>query len=157
MADLLPPAGLSLAELSPVGVARIIDEFPIGRAGEPSRHPPALLHPLPRRRPAAISIPVLFSMEGGGLAVIGAAVRVSGGGRPTAVHPHQQNGDGIMTAAMAMPGNTAATFLVHLFGSGLADDKYVIERFKAHADGDMGHCTAREAEDFFAKMGGMVA
>ena len=42
-----------------------------------------------------------------------------------------------MNAAMAMPGNTAATFLVHLFGSGLTDDKYVIERFKAHADGDI--------------------
>ncbi len=42
-----------------------------------------------------------------------------------------------MNAAMAVPGNTAATFLVHLFGSGLADEKYVIERFKAHADGDI--------------------
>ena len=37
-----------------------------------------------------------------------------------------------MTAAMAMPGNTAATFLVHFFGTGLADDRYVIERFKAY-------------------------
>ena len=26
-----------------------------------------------------------------------------------------------MTAAMAMPGNTAVTFLVHFFGTGLAD------------------------------------
>ena len=42
-----------------------------------------------------------------------------------------------MNSAMAMPGNTAATFLVHLFGSGLADDRYVVERFKAHADGDI--------------------
>ncbi len=42
-----------------------------------------------------------------------------------------------MNAAMAVPGNTAATFLVHLFGSGQADEKYVVERFKAHADGDI--------------------
>ena len=42
-----------------------------------------------------------------------------------------------MNAAMAVPGNTAATFLVHFFGSGLADEKYVVERFKAHADGDI--------------------
>ena len=42
-----------------------------------------------------------------------------------------------MTTAMAMPGNTAATFLVHFFGTGLADDRYVVERFKARADGDI--------------------
>ena len=42
-----------------------------------------------------------------------------------------------MTAAMAMPGNTAETFLVHFFGTGLADDRYVVERFKARADGDI--------------------
>ena len=42
-----------------------------------------------------------------------------------------------MTAAMATPGNTADTFLVHFFGGGLADEKYVVERFKAHADGDI--------------------
>ncbi len=40
-----------------------------------------------------------------------------------------------MTTAMAMPGNTAATFLVHFFGSGLSDEKYVVERFVARADG----------------------
>ena len=42
-----------------------------------------------------------------------------------------------MSAAMAIPGNTADTFLVHLFGAGLEDDRYVVERFKAHADGDI--------------------
>ena len=42
-----------------------------------------------------------------------------------------------MTAAMAMPGNTADTFLVHFFGTGLADEKYVVERFRAMADGDI--------------------
>ena len=42
-----------------------------------------------------------------------------------------------MTAAMAMPANTAATFLGQIFGSGLAHKKYAVERFKAHADGDI--------------------
>ena len=42
-----------------------------------------------------------------------------------------------MTAAMAMPGNTADTFLVHFFGTGLTDEKYVVERFRAMADGDI--------------------
>ena len=42
-----------------------------------------------------------------------------------------------MTTAMAMPDNTASTFLVHFFGSGLADERYVVERFKAFADGDI--------------------
>ncbi len=42
-----------------------------------------------------------------------------------------------MSAAMAIPGNTADTFLVHIFGTGLEDDRYVVERFKAHADGDI--------------------
>ena len=42
-----------------------------------------------------------------------------------------------MTAAMAMPGNTADTFLIHFFGTGLADDRYVVERFRAFADGDI--------------------
>ena len=42
-----------------------------------------------------------------------------------------------MTAAMAMPGNTAETFLVHFFGTGLADDRYVVERFRARADGEI--------------------
>ena len=42
-----------------------------------------------------------------------------------------------MTAAMAIPGNTADTFLVHFFGTGLADDRYVVERFRALADGDI--------------------
>ena len=42
-----------------------------------------------------------------------------------------------MTAAMAIPGNTADTFLVHFFGTGLADDRYVVQRFRARADGDI--------------------
>ena len=47
-----------------------------------------------------------------------------------------------MTAALALPGNTAATFLIHFFGPGLADDdRYVVERFKAMADGDIRRCS----------------
>ena len=43
-----------------------------------------------------------------------------------------------MTAAMAMPSNTASTFLIHHFGGGLdVDDRFVVERFRAHVDGDI--------------------
>ena len=42
-----------------------------------------------------------------------------------------------MSTAIAIPGNTANTFLVHFFGGGLDDDRYVVERFKARADGDI--------------------
>ncbi len=45
-----------------------------------------------------------------------------------------------MSAAFAIPGNTASTFLTHFFGSGLSDDTYVIERFKAMVDGDIRRC-----------------
>ena len=58
-----------------------------------------------------------------------------------------------MTAAMAMPGNTASTFLIHYFGGGLdGDDRFVVERFRALACGDIrpvetesakGRCKAR--------------
>ena len=38
-----------------------------------------------------------------------------------------------MTAAMAMPGNTASTFLIHYFGGGLdGDDRFEVERFRAY-------------------------
>ncbi len=42
-----------------------------------------------------------------------------------------------MSAAIAIPSNTANTFLVHFFGSGLTDERYAVERFKAFADGDI--------------------
>ena len=42
-----------------------------------------------------------------------------------------------MSTAIAFPDNTASTFLTHLFGGGLADDRYVVERFRAYADGDI--------------------
>ena len=52
------------------------------------------------------------------------------------LHPHDED-DTMMDTAIAVPDNTADTFLVHFFGSGLADERYVVERFKAHADGDI--------------------
>ncbi len=45
-----------------------------------------------------------------------------------------------MTAAMAFPRNTANTFLTHFFGSGLSDDRYAVERFRAMVDGDIRRC-----------------
>lgn len=45
-----------------------------------------------------------------------------------------------MSAAFAIPRNTASTFLTHFFGSGLSDDTYVVERFKAMVDGDIRRC-----------------
>ena len=54
-----------------------------------------------------------------------------------AVPDHRQDGDGSMATAMAMSGNTAAAFLVHFFGGGLEDERYVVERFKAMADGEI--------------------
>ena len=41
-----------------------------------------------------------------------------------------------MHAAIAAPGK-ASTILTHLFGRGLADERYVVERFQAMADGDI--------------------
>ena len=45
-----------------------------------------------------------------------------------------------MTSAIAIPGNTASTFLTHFFGGGLVDDRYVVERFKAMVNGDIRRC-----------------
>ena len=41
-----------------------------------------------------------------------------------------------MQTVPARPGN-ARTFLTHMFGRGLEDDRYVVERFQAKADGDI--------------------
>ena len=35
------------------------------------------------------------------------------------------------------PGGNARTFLTHMFGSGLDDNRYVVERFRSMADGDI--------------------
>ena len=49
-----------------------------------------------------------------------------------------------MSTAIAIPGNTASTFLVHFFGGGLADERYVVERFKALANGDIHPWSGKE-------------
>ena len=41
-----------------------------------------------------------------------------------------------MQAAQALSGNTT-TFLTHIFGDGLADDRYVVQRYKSMVDGDI--------------------
>ena len=35
-----------------------------------------------------------------------------------------------MSTAIAIPGNTADTILVHFFGGGLSDDRVIVERFR---------------------------
>ena len=45
-----------------------------------------------------------------------------------------------MTTAIAIPGNTASTFLTHFFGGDLADDTYVVERLHALVNGDIRLC-----------------
>ena len=41
-----------------------------------------------------------------------------------------------MQAAQALSANTT-TFLTHIFGRDLADDRYVVERFHSRVDGDI--------------------
>ena len=41
-----------------------------------------------------------------------------------------------MHTVQTHPGN-ASTFLTHLFGQGFDDDRYVVERFRSMADGDI--------------------
>ena len=48
----------------------------------------------------------------------------------SAVRNHLSEGDGTCRTVNARPGN-ARTFLVHMFGHGLEDDRYVVERFKS--------------------------
>lgn len=58
-----------------------------------------------------------------------------------------------MTAAMAMPRNMAQTFLVHFFGPGLVDDRYMVEHDRASADDDI---VPAPTEALAAKGGGRV-
>ena len=51
--------------------------------------------------------------------------------------PSPAGRSGTMSTTIAIPRNTASTFVVHLFGGGLADERYAVERFKAAADGDI--------------------
>ena len=49
-----------------------------------------------------------------------------------------------MHAAIAVPGNSRA-ILTHLFGRGLEDDRYVVERFQSMADGEIRRRPRRRA------------
>ena len=42
-----------------------------------------------------------------------------------------------MNMAMTLPGNSDNTFLTHLLARGLEDERYVVERFQALADGNI--------------------
>ena len=57
-------------------------------------------------------------MSGGG-----AAAGCPGEGIAAAL-VHRHDGDGLMSTALAISGSTAATFLTHFFGPGLADERY---------------------------------
>ena len=48
-----------------------------------------------------------------------------------------------MHAAIAVPGNSR-TILTHVFGCGLEDDRYVVERFQAMANGDIRRSSGDE-------------
>ena len=65
----------------------------------------------------------------------GRRVDVPGEGVPAV--PDHRHEDGTMSTAIAFPNNTASTFLTHIFGTGLVDERYVVERFRAHANGDI--------------------
>ena len=65
-----------------------------------------------------------------GLAVSGAAGRRPGEDVP-AIPDNRHDGDGTMHAAIAVPGNSR-TILTLMFGRGLEDDRYVVERFHRH-------------------------
>ena len=49
-----------------------------------------------------------------------------------------------MNTAIALPGNSDRTFLTHLLARGLEDDRYVVERFQALADGDIRRMPGEE-------------
>ena len=53
-----------------------------------------------------------------------------------AVRNHRPTGDDTMQMATTLRRSTH-TFLTHLFGPGLDDDRYVIERFQSKADGEI--------------------
>ena len=50
--------------------------------------------------------------------------------------PPRHDGGGVISAAIALPGNTAAAFLTDFFGPSLADNSYEVEKFRAMADGE---------------------
>ncbi len=40
-------------------------------------------------------------------------------------------------SSIRTPRSDACTFLIHLFGGGLGEDRYRVERYKSHADGQI--------------------
>ena len=60
-----------------------------------------------------------------------------------------------MPTVQTHPGN-ASTFLTHLFGQGLDDDRYVVERFRSMADGDIRPLRPGEAKKGRSKTPGTV-
>ncbi len=52
-----------------------------------------------------------------------------------------------MTAAMATFHNSAETLAVHFFGTGLTDDRCVVERFRFRVDGDIVPVPAETPRD----------
>ena len=78
-----------------------------------------------------------------GLAVSGAAGRRPGEDVP-AIPDNRHDGDGTMHAAIAVPGNSR-TILTLMFGRGLEDDRYVVERFQTTANGDIRRPARRRA------------
>ncbi len=104
---------------------------------------------VPRRRPAAVSMSAPCSTERRALGRERGGGPVLGEGVPAAVSPHRHEGDGAMSAAMAMPGNTAATFLTHFFGPGLADD----DRYRAFLTSARHDGTERTAHRFSRRSG----
>ena len=58
---------------------------------------------------------------------------MSGGRRP-AVLDHRHEGDATLQLAQAFSPN-ATTFLTHLVGGGLADKRYVVQRYKSMLEG----------------------
>ena len=56
-----------------------------------------------------------------------------------------------MHTVQTHPGN-ASTFLTHLFGQGLNDDRYAVERFRSMADGDIRPMRAKEVNKGRSKM-----
>ncbi|MCY4237448.1 MAG: hypothetical protein OXC93_03710, partial [Rhodospirillaceae bacterium] len=55
----------------------------------------------------------------------------------TYIRAAQEKSGGSRIAARVESSSSTPPFLVHFFGSGLTDDRYVVARFKAHADGDI--------------------
>ena len=105
---------------------------------------PCPLPAAPLNRTASAAVPPRrHAAKRESVAVSGAAGRRPGEDVP-AVPGIRHEGDGTMNIAMALPGNSDSTFLTHLLARGLEDERYVVERFQAMADGDIRRCPGDE-------------